>query len=171
MNGRVYDYNLGRFMSVDPFLHLQGDSQGINPYSYIMNNPMAGTDPTGYIPIIPAIIWAYSAYETANAASDTYESYQNGDISGADAATTVGVSAIESTVGKKVRLAKEGLQKVRQAFKGDKSNSNVQNSKNASNSDGRAKTTNGADNTQGANSAGQKTTDIGSQSQISKRIN
>ena len=48
MNGRVYDYNLGRFMSVDPFVH--GGSQGINPYSYIMNNPLAGTDPSGYSP-------------------------------------------------------------------------------------------------------------------------
>ena len=48
MNGRVYDYNVGRFLSVDPFVH-EG-SQGINPYSYIMNNPLAGTDPTGYEP-------------------------------------------------------------------------------------------------------------------------
>lgn len=48
MNGRVYDYNLGRFLSVDPIIH--GGSQGINPYSYIMNNPLSGTDPTGYAP-------------------------------------------------------------------------------------------------------------------------
>ncbi|WP_171041058.1 SpvB/TcaC N-terminal domain-containing protein [Pseudoalteromonas aurantia] len=48
MNGRVYDYNLGRFMSVDPVIQSPGDSQSINPYSYIMNNPLAGTDPTGY---------------------------------------------------------------------------------------------------------------------------
>ena len=48
MNGRVYDYNAGRFLSVDPFVH-EG-SQGINPYSYIMNNPLSGTDPTGYKP-------------------------------------------------------------------------------------------------------------------------
>ena len=46
MNGRVYDYNLGRFLSVDPFIH--GGSQGVNPYSYIFNNPLAGTDPSGY---------------------------------------------------------------------------------------------------------------------------
>lgn len=50
MNGRVYDYNLGRFLSVDPFIH-EG-SQGLNPYSYILNNPLAGTDPTGYKPEI-----------------------------------------------------------------------------------------------------------------------
>jgi hypothetical protein len=50
MNGRVYDYNIGRFLSVDPFIHGSGNSQGINPYSYILNNPMAGTDPSGYAP-------------------------------------------------------------------------------------------------------------------------
>ena len=50
MNGRVYDYNVGRFLSVDPFIHGAGNSQGINPYSYILNNPLAGTDPSGYSP-------------------------------------------------------------------------------------------------------------------------
>ncbi|WP_281282207.1 polymorphic toxin-type HINT domain-containing protein, partial [Aliikangiella marina] len=49
MNGRVYDYNLGRFMSVDPFIQEPGNSQSMNPYSYGMNNPLAGTDPSGYI--------------------------------------------------------------------------------------------------------------------------
>jgi hypothetical protein len=48
MNGRVYDYNVGRFLSVDPLIQGYGNSQGINPYSYIMNNPLSGTDPTGY---------------------------------------------------------------------------------------------------------------------------
>jgi hypothetical protein len=49
MNGRIYDYNLGRFLSVDPFIQDPGNSQSMNPYSYIMNNPLAGTDPSGYI--------------------------------------------------------------------------------------------------------------------------
>jgi len=48
MNGRVYDYNLGRFLSVDPLIQSPTNSQSINPYSYIMNNPLAGVDPTGY---------------------------------------------------------------------------------------------------------------------------
>lgn len=48
MNGRVYDYNLGRFLSVDPFIQEPGNSQSMNPYSYIMNNPLSGTDPSGY---------------------------------------------------------------------------------------------------------------------------
>ncbi|GAB3280353.1 RHS repeat-associated core domain-containing protein [Parahaliea aestuarii] len=48
MNGRGYDYNLGRFLSVDPFIVEPGNSQAINPYSYVLNNPLSGVDPTGY---------------------------------------------------------------------------------------------------------------------------
>ena len=48
MNGRVYDYNLGRFTGVDPVIQFPLNSQSLNPYSYIMNNPLAGTDPTGF---------------------------------------------------------------------------------------------------------------------------
>jgi hypothetical protein len=36
-------------MSVDPFIQAPSNTQSINPYSYIMNNPLAGTDPTGYM--------------------------------------------------------------------------------------------------------------------------
>ena len=49
MNGRAYDYNLGRFYGVDPFIQFPSNSQSLNPYGYLMNNPLAGTDPTGYM--------------------------------------------------------------------------------------------------------------------------
>jgi RHS repeat-associated protein len=48
MNGRAYDYHLGRFTGVDPFIQFPLNSQSLNPYSYILNNPLSGTDPTGY---------------------------------------------------------------------------------------------------------------------------
>ena len=48
INGRGYDYNLGRFLSVDPIIVDPGNSQAFNPYSYVMNNPLANTDPSGY---------------------------------------------------------------------------------------------------------------------------
>jgi RHS repeat-associated protein len=48
MNGRGYDYGLGRFLSIDPIVQSPGNSQSWNPYSYIMNNPLSGTDPSGY---------------------------------------------------------------------------------------------------------------------------
>lgn len=48
MNGRMYDYQLGRFLSVDPVIQFPANSQSLNPYSYIMNNPLSGRDPSGY---------------------------------------------------------------------------------------------------------------------------
>lgn len=48
MNGRVFDYNVGRFTGVDPVIQFPLNSQSLNPYSYILNNPLSGTDPTGY---------------------------------------------------------------------------------------------------------------------------
>lgn len=48
MNGRAYDFRLGRFLSVDPIIQFPANSQSLNPYSYILNNPLSGTDPTGY---------------------------------------------------------------------------------------------------------------------------
>ena len=53
MNGRAYDYNLGRFTGVDPFIQFPLNSQSLNPYSYILNNPLSGTDPTGYKAKLP----------------------------------------------------------------------------------------------------------------------
>ncbi|WP_133822034.1 RHS repeat domain-containing protein [Tahibacter aquaticus] len=47
MNGRLYDQNLGRFLGVDPIIENPG-SQALNPYSYLQNNPLSGTDPSGY---------------------------------------------------------------------------------------------------------------------------
>ncbi|NQZ12897.1 MAG: glycohydrolase toxin TNT-related protein [Algicola sp.] len=48
MNGRAYDPELGRFLSVDPFITFPEDGQSLNPYSYVMNNPLKYTDPSGY---------------------------------------------------------------------------------------------------------------------------
>jgi RHS repeat-associated protein len=48
MNGRVYDPLIGRFMSADPFIQALSELQSYNRYAYVMNNPLAFTDPTGY---------------------------------------------------------------------------------------------------------------------------
>lgn len=42
---------MGRFTGVDPFIQSPLNSQSLNPYSYILNNPLSGTDPTGYVSI------------------------------------------------------------------------------------------------------------------------
>lgn len=48
MNGRVYDPLLARFTSADPMIQSPGSSQSYNRYSYTWNNPLNGTDLTGY---------------------------------------------------------------------------------------------------------------------------
>ena len=48
MNGRVYDPRLGRFLSADPIIQTIALSQALNPFSYVMNNPLTLIDPTGY---------------------------------------------------------------------------------------------------------------------------
>jgi RHS repeat-associated protein len=48
MNGRVFDPLIGRFMSADPYSQAPGNLQSYNRYSYVMNNPLAFTDPSGY---------------------------------------------------------------------------------------------------------------------------
>ena len=48
MNGRVYDPLIGRFLSADPFIQEPLNSQSLNRYSYVMNNPLSLVDPSGY---------------------------------------------------------------------------------------------------------------------------
>ncbi|HEY0974630.1 MAG TPA: RHS repeat-associated core domain-containing protein [Solimonas sp.] len=48
MNGRVYDPQIARFTSADPFIQDPGNLQSFNRYSYVINNPLRYTDPSGY---------------------------------------------------------------------------------------------------------------------------
>jgi RHS repeat-associated protein len=67
MNGRVYDPQLGRFLSADPFIQDVLNLQALNRYSYVLNNPLALTDPSGLffktlfkvfrtVPIVRAVV-------------------------------------------------------------------------------------------------------------------
>ena len=48
MNGRIYDPTLGRFLQADPHIQAPKNSQNYNRYSYVLNNPLSYTDPSGY---------------------------------------------------------------------------------------------------------------------------
>ncbi len=48
MNGRVYDPQIGRFTSADPFVQDPMNSQSLNRYSYTFNDPLSNVDPSGF---------------------------------------------------------------------------------------------------------------------------
>jgi len=47
MHARYYAFNIGRFMTVDPVRGTIGSSQSWNRYTYVRDNPINLTDPTG----------------------------------------------------------------------------------------------------------------------------
>lgn len=70
MNGRLYDPVLARFVSADPHVDNPFDLQSLNRYSYVNNNPLGFTDPSGYFkwskfrdkwlkPIVAAVVAWY----------------------------------------------------------------------------------------------------------------
>jgi hypothetical protein len=76
MNGRIYDPKLGRFLQADPMVQAPRNSQSLNRYSYVLNNPLSYTDPSGYFSIGrfikkwgPLIVAAVASYFTFGAAS------------------------------------------------------------------------------------------------------
>jgi RHS repeat-associated protein len=74
MNGRIYDPLVGRFMSADPFIQAPFELQSHNRYAYVMNNPLAFTDPSGYLfgdlkggrwtNVAKTVVVIYVAYQT-----------------------------------------------------------------------------------------------------------
>jgi len=48
MNGRIYDPEIGRFIQADPMVEPNA-TQGLNRYTYVLNNPLSATDPSGYL--------------------------------------------------------------------------------------------------------------------------
>ncbi len=66
MNGRVYDPILGRMLSPDNHMQAPGYSQNFNRYSYCLNNPLAYTDPSGDIFMMPFFIMAMAVDYTSN---------------------------------------------------------------------------------------------------------
>ncbi len=56
MNARVYDPAIGRFLSPDNYVQSPTNLQNYNRYSYVLNQPLSLTDPTGHFFFIPAIV-------------------------------------------------------------------------------------------------------------------
>lgn len=116
MNGRIFDPLIGRFMSADPYIQNAGNLQSYNRYAYVMNNPLAFTDPSGYwswrgfrrlvrgaVAIAVAVyapqaiysVWAGSAAAAATAAGATLTSMQ---VTGMWVASNIAAGAISGGI-------------------------------------------------------------------------
>jgi RHS repeat-associated protein len=92
MNGRIYDPLIGRFMSADPFIQAPSMLQSYNRYSYVMNNPLNLTDPSGYFSWRKLIGYAtYGMYANSSVARTviTMAACYYGGPAGCAAATAV----------------------------------------------------------------------------------
>jgi hypothetical protein len=69
MNGRLYDPYLQRFLSPDPYVISPTNAQDYNRYSYVLNNPLMYTDPSGYSRL--------STQEEQEAARIAYQNWWN----------------------------------------------------------------------------------------------
>jgi hypothetical protein len=92
MNGRIYDPTLGRFLQADPHIQAPKNSQSYNRYSYVLNNPMNYTDPSGYFfkklwkkvkQYASVIVGAALVYFTGGAASWFVSSWYGAATAGA----------------------------------------------------------------------------------------
>ncbi|MGR6780109.1 RHS repeat domain-containing protein [Moritella viscosa] len=93
MNGRVYDQELGRFLSADPFVQSPFMTNSFNRYSYVMNNPLKYTDPTGFgeIKALDEI--------TTQVVADTLNAINEGQLN-PEAMTSIGLSTAAFGIGR-----------------------------------------------------------------------
>ncbi len=61
MKGRIYDPLAGRFMTPDPIMQAPFWNQGLNRYSYVFNDPVNNTDPSGWSSIGDRFSTAWNA--------------------------------------------------------------------------------------------------------------
>ncbi|MBA3532769.1 MAG: RHS repeat-associated core domain-containing protein [Ardenticatenales bacterium] len=66
-NARYYDPTLGKFLQADTIVPEPGNPQSFNRYSYVLNNPLRYTDPTGHFTEDAIKEYLYSTYLEAEA--------------------------------------------------------------------------------------------------------
>jgi RHS repeat-associated protein len=106
MGGRIYDPLLGRFLQADPFIQSPSITASLNRYSYVWNNPLNATDPSGFFlsslwkevrPYVGAIVGVVLAIY-APWATEVWGPIVIGMVSGAAGAAANGTSILKGVV-------------------------------------------------------------------------
>ena len=77
---RLYDPILGRFLSADAVIKDFADSQSLNHYAYVRNNPLIYTDPTGNFAFLPFIAGVANGAIRGAVIGGTIAAVTGGDI-------------------------------------------------------------------------------------------
>ena len=100
MNGRLYDPVLGRFLQADPIIQAPHNAQSHNRYSYVLNNPLSFTDPSGFsfwTKWRTTVVAIAASIVTAGAASAFVSAYMYagllGDVVGAAMQATIATTS------------------------------------------------------------------------------
>ena len=98
MNGRIYDPTVGRMLSPDIYVALDGSTQGYNRYGYANNNPLIYRDANGdFVWLIPLIGAAINIVN--NWSSITSAFHEGGVLSAVGTGLEFGaVGAVSSTI-------------------------------------------------------------------------
>ena len=118
MNGRIYDPELGRFLSADPTMQHPYSTQGQNRYAYVQNNPLKYVDMSGFgflsklwggikrgvkkvlsHPVVAIAVAAVAAYLTAGAAVGWFGYSSIGKAAAVAAVGTAGATTALVTAG------------------------------------------------------------------------
>jgi len=119
MNARIYDSDIGRFLSADTVVQDPHDSQAYNRYSYARNNPMVFTDPSGHswfsklwdkikpyvIAVVVAVIAIYTAGAVLGALGHSIASASAGWVSASGVAGSTALLASGAAAGFTAGLA------------------------------------------------------------------
>lgn len=109
MNGRLYDPLLGRFIQADPFVQAADNPFSYNRYSYVFNNPLSATDPSGYISsffyeakkvagLVLAAAYTAACYGSCSAAAYAFIAAWGAAVAGADGKGIL-IAAVSAYVG------------------------------------------------------------------------
>lgn len=117
MNGRVYDPLIGRFLSPDDYVQFPENSQSYNRYSYVLNNPLSYTDPSGeFIPlVVVGVVWAVKAYDVYTTVKDVHDIVTDDNLSTAQKSMQLGTQAALALVPGKGLI--KGFAKAKKALK------------------------------------------------------
>jgi RHS repeat-associated protein len=92
MKGRIYSVAQHRFLSKDPIMSMPFNAGGVNPFGYVLNNPVNLTDPSGYETTGPTRDISPPLIVNATPPSDPVSQAMNDPVSGVGASMAQGQS-------------------------------------------------------------------------------